>query len=91
MNVICMEEDAFYALIERVVERLEGKREIQPKREKWIDQPAAMDILRISSKTTMQKLRDEGRLRYTQPHKKVILYDRDSIDTYLEAKAQDTF
>lgn len=86
-----MEEDAFYALIERVVERLEGKRDVQPKREKWIDQPAAMDILRISSKTTMQKLRDEGRLRYTQPHKKVILYDRDSIDAYLEAKAQDTF
>lgn len=50
-----------------------------------------MRLLNIKSKTTLQKLRDEGRIRYTQPEKKIILYDRDSIDAYLENNSKDTF
>lgn len=60
-------------------------------RDKWIDGAEAMQMLRIKSKTTLQKLRDEGRIRYSQPEAKVILYDRDSIDAYLEKHAKDTF
>lgn len=89
MEVICLEETAFYKLVEQVVERL--KMTQGDKREKWISDDEAMTLLNIKSKTTLQKLRDEGRVRFSQPQRKIILYDRDSIDEYLEKNAQDTF
>jgi hypothetical protein len=39
----------------------------------------------------MQKLRDEGKIRFSQPQKKIILYDRESISQYLEKNAKDIF
>lgn len=89
MQVICLEEEAFYALIDRVVDRLKDKYEV--KEDKWISAEEAMKKLRITSKTTLQKFRDEGRIRFTQPDKKIILYDTDSINEYLEKHSKDTF
>jgi hypothetical protein len=43
-----------------------------------------MKMLRVKSKATLQKIRDEGCIRFTQPKKKIILYDLDSINSYLE-------
>ena len=43
-----------------------------------------MQRLRISSKTTLQKLRDTGAIRFSQPAKKYIVYDTESINEYLE-------
>ena len=60
-------------------------------KEKWISDEQAMQLLNIKSKTTLQKLRDEGKIRFSQPQKKIILYDRDSIDTYLQQHARNTF
>lgn len=89
MQVICLEEAAFYSLVEQVVARL--KETHGEEKEKWISDEQAMQLLNIKSKTTLQKLRDEGRIRFSQPQKRIILYDRDSIDTYLERNARDTF
>ncbi|GAB4002153.1 hypothetical protein GCM10028807_60160 [Spirosoma daeguense] len=89
MQVICLEDKAFYALIEEVVERLNDKH--GQEKEKWVSGEQAMQLLNITSKTTLQKLRDEGKIRFSQPQKKVILYDRDSINTYLERNARNTF
>jgi hypothetical protein len=89
MNVICLEELAFYSLVEEVVERLKSKH--AGEKDKWINSTEAMKILNIKSKTTLQNLRDEGKIRYSQPQKKIIVYDRDSIDQYLEKNAQNTF
>ena len=50
-----------------------------------------MTMLRIKSKTTLQKLRDEGKIRYTQPEKKIVLYDRQSIEDYLNDFTYKTF
>lgn len=89
MQVICLEETAFYELVEQVISRL---RETScPAKDKWIDDDEAMRLLNIKSKTTLQKLRDEGKIRYSQPQKKIILYDRDSIDQYLTQHARNTF
>jgi hypothetical protein len=89
MQVICLEETAFYALVEQVVARLkEHNGEVK---EKWISDEQAMLLLNIKSKTTLQKLRDEGKIRFSQPQKKIILYDRESIDTYLNKNARETF
>ncbi|AYQ30962.1 helix-turn-helix domain-containing protein [Runella sp. SP2] len=89
MKIICLEEEAFYALIEQVVARL--KQVHGEDKEKWISDEQAMQLLNIKSKTTLQKLRDEGKIRFSQPQKKIILYDRDSIDTYLQQHARNTF
>jgi sucrose-6-phosphate hydrolase SacC (GH32 family) len=89
MQVICLEEDAFFALVEQVVARL--KKEHNKEKAKWVSDEEAMQLLNIKSKTTLQKLRDEGKIRFSQPQKKVILYDRNSIEIYLENNARETF
>lgn len=89
MQVICLEETAFYALVEQVVARLTET--IGTVKDKWIDDEEAMQLLNIKSKTTLQKLRDEGKIRFSQPQKKIILYDRESIEIYLNKNARNTF
>jgi len=89
MEVICLEETAFYTLVEQVVERIIDKQGSQ--NDKWVSHETAMQLLNVKSKTTLQKLRDEGKVRFSQPQKRVILYDRDSINHYLEQNAKDTF
>lgn len=89
MEVICLQDEAFYILIEEIVKRVKEKKGI--KEDKWISPEEAMHKLRISSKTTLQKFRDEGKIRFSQPEKKLILYDIDSINEYLEKYAQNTF
>lgn len=89
MEVICLETEAFYDLIDKVVERLESQ---SPDIEnKWIDTEEAMSLLGIKSKTTLQGYRDNGDIRFTQPRKKLILYDRESILDFLEGNAKETF
>jgi len=89
MEVICLEEEAFYSLFDKVVEHFEVKFNKLPKQ--WIDGVEAMSMLNISSKTTLQKLRDEGKVRFSQPQKKIILYDRNSINAYLEKHTREIF
>lgn len=89
MEVICLQDVAFYSLIEKVVERIKEKN--GTKEDKWISPDEAMQKLRISSKTTLQKLRDEGKIRFSQPEKKLILYDIDSIHKYLETHVKEPF
>ena len=89
MQVICLEETAFYTLIEQVVARLKDSQ--NEEKDKWISDDNAMQLLNIKSKTTLQKLRDEGKIRFSQPQKKIILYDRESIAKYLELNARNTF
>lgn len=89
MNVICLEEPALFQLVEIVVSRLQSPNE-QPYK-KWIPPQEAMQLLNIKSKTSLQALRDTGKIRFSQPQRKVILYDRDSINEYLEKNAVNTF
>jgi hypothetical protein len=87
MEVICLEEPAFYELIKEVVSRLQPK----PEAQKWVNEEQAMTLLNVKAKSTMQELRNNGKIRFSQPQKKIILYDRDSIMTYLDNHAKDTF
>ncbi len=89
MEVICLHDEAFFAMIERVVERIKDKQTI--KADLWLNGEETMQILRITSKTTLQKLRDEGKIRFSQPEKKIILYDAASIYEYLNQNVKETF
>ena len=46
MEVICLEDQAFYSLVEQVFERLKDKE--KAKEDKWISSEEAMQKLRIS-------------------------------------------
>lgn len=89
MQVICLEEKAFYQLIECVVAKL--KTQDNDVGDTWVSSEEAMRILNIKAKSTMQILRDTGKIRFSQPQKKIILYDRRSINAYLEVHAKNTF
>lgn len=89
MDVICLEEPAFYALVEKVISRLKEQQSI--KEDRWITGEEAMQKLRISSKTTLLKLRDEGKVRYVYASPRVILYDISSINDYLTKNSKTTF
>ena len=89
MEVICLEDEAFYKLVETVVKRIrltEGKKE-----DKWVSGERVMEMLNIKAKSTLQKLRDEGKIRFSQPERKIILYVTDSINEYLEKHSKETF
>lgn len=90
MEVICLEDAAFDALIDKVMARVkEAVTNTTP--DPWVSGEEAMTMLRITSKTTLQKLRDEGKIRFSQPEKKIILYDVASIHAYLDKHAKSTF
>ncbi|MDB5227835.1 MAG: DNA-binding protein [Bacteroidota bacterium] len=88
-EVICIESLALQMLVDRVVNYLKEQHSIYEN--KWITTDQAMCQLNITSKTTLQKLRDQGKIRFTQPMKKNVLYDRDSILEYLENHSKNTF
>lgn len=89
MEVICLQDEAFYNLIHKVIEKVI---ELNSSREdKWISGEEVMKKLHIKSKTTLQKLRDTGAIRFSQPEKKLIFYDITSIDDYLEKSAKEPF
>lgn len=85
---ICLEERAFHQLIEEVVERLAVK--YKEPQIRWIDGVEAMKRLGISGKSTLQRYRDEGRIRFSKADKRVIMYDVLSIEEYLEKHAIET-
>lgn len=89
MEVICLQDEAFYQLVEDVVDRIKKKQNITE--DKWVSPERAMEILNVKSKTTLQKLRDEGSITFTQPQKKIILYEYDSIMDYLNKHKKSSF
>lgn len=89
ISIICLEEPAFYALVETVCNRLIPQNASE--RNRWIPANEAMALLNIKSKTSLQQLRDNGKIRFSQPQKRVILYDRISIEAYLEKHSKNTF
>ena len=88
MQVICLEEPAFYELIDKVVIYIKTTHQI--KEVKWISGEEAMKLLHIG-KTTLQTYRNENRIRSFQADRKNILYDRDSINEYLEKHSKNAF
>ena len=89
MNVITLEEEAFYELVGKVVAEVKKQLTANPG-SKWLDDAEAMAMLKIKSKTTLQELRDRREIRFSQPKPKTILYDADSINEYLDRHAKDT-
>lgn len=89
IEFICFEDKAFDALIDRLMDRFQD--ELAKKERDWIDGAEALKMLGITSASSLQILRDGGKIRYSKPSKKVILYDRRSIIEYLEQNAVEKY
>lgn len=89
MEVICLHEPAFYKLVDEVLAYARSQNSSE--QNEWISGAEAMTMLHIKSKTTLQTLRDTGKIRYSQPQKRIIVYSRTSINEYLELNAEETF
>jgi hypothetical protein len=88
-KVIRIETEALEQLACRLVEIVQEKYAIP--NEQWISEKEAMSIIGISSKTTIGKLRAEGKIAYSQPYKRVIVYDKKSIYQFLSKHIKNTF
>ncbi len=80
INIICLESEALKALVKQLA--FEITDEIDP----WIDEKEAMKLLRVTSKTTFQKYREEGIIESSKLSSKHILYNRQSISNHIESK-----
>lgn len=90
IEIIALEDKAFWELVNRVTAELIAKHG-EKVLDRWIDGTEAMQMLRIKSTTTLQKLRDTGAIRFSQPEKKIILYDRESILDFIEKHVRNPF
>lgn len=88
-EVICIESPALKLLVQTVVEQL--RKEHPHISEKWVGTHEAMQLLGITSRTTLVRLKNEGKIRFTRATSRNTLFDRQSIEAYLEQKARNTF
>jgi hypothetical protein len=88
-EIISLESPAFKVLIEKLIAYVRHVHDLQDN--DWISTEQAMNLLQISSPTTLSKLRNEGQIKYSQPMHKLILYSRTSILAYLDKHAKNTF
>lgn len=82
---IMMDTAALDKLIYELVATVKTK--IKTKPEDWIDEGEAKELLGISSKSRMQRFRDEDRIVYSAVTKKNIMYSRASILHYMKGKS----
>ena len=62
-HTICLKSDAFYALIDTVVEHIDSKFNLSKESPRWITGDETMKLLNIG-RVTLQKMRDEGRIAF---------------------------
>lgn len=82
LRIICLEDEAFKALIKEVTEFVKKEELIDA--DPWVDEKEAMSLLKINSKTTFQKYRDTGKIEFRRVSTKHIVYRRKSILEFIE-------
>jgi hypothetical protein len=83
---IMLESKAYYNMITEITKIVEEKIKSESK-EDWIEEKEAMQLLGISSKSTLQKFRDEDRIKFSAITSKTIKYSKKSILQYIESKS----
>lgn len=88
MKVILLENDEAYKKLMTDIKVMirEAIKEINESSESevWVSAEEAKKILGVKSKSKMQQLRDENKIRYSQIGKKIIRYHKPSLYTFIE-------
>lgn len=83
-----MHSETFYEIIKQVTEKITESKKIQ---KKWLNLNETKALMKIKSSTTILRLRNEGKIRFSNLTSKKIYYDYDSIIAYLEANSKEAF
>lgn len=85
MKVILLENDEAYAKLMTDIKAMirEAMKEISES-EVWVSTEEAKKILGVKSKSKMQKLRDENKIKYSQIGRKIIRYHKPSLYAFIE-------
>lgn len=87
-TIIALSKEDLKELIQELVTQI---REQKPNATfRWIDAEEAQKRLGIK-RTALYELRAKGAITYSQPNRKVILYDSESIDQYLLLHRKNSF
>ena len=78
-EIICLKSNVYYALLDEILEHISTKFSIPQKQ--WLLTNEAMLLLGISSKTTLQQLRDTGKIRYSHPQQGVFTLDNNETQS----------
>tara|TARA_R110000787_G_scaffold271009_2_gene378080 strand:+ start:87 stop:350 length:264 start_codon:yes stop_codon:yes gene_type:complete len=81
MKVIIFEEEAYHKMLQEIKQIIQEA--TSPKKEEWINEKEAMQLLGIRGKTKLQQLRDNLDIEFSQ-YGKIIRYSRSSILMFLE-------
>jgi len=82
---IMMDTAALDKLIHEVIDTVKTKMKTKP--EDWIGEDEVQKLLGVSSKSTIQRFRDEDRIIYSAVTKKNIMYSRASVLRYMNTKS----
>ncbi len=88
MEVIIIETEAFYKLIDEIIFKVKENLKIE---KEWITEKELMSILNIKSKSTIQKLRNQGEIEFSQPVRKLILYNSKSVKLFIDKYKRKSF
>ena len=78
---IIIENQAYFALLSETIQFIESK--MTPPEPVWVSPEKALEMLNCGT-STLQKLRNEGRIVYSQISSKIILYKYESLLEFLE-------
>lgn len=81
-ELIIIDSEAYFQLLGETFEYI--NRKIAPSEPTWVTPEKAMEMLNIGT-STLQKLRHEGRIIYSQISSKIILYKYESLLEFLES------
>lgn len=85
--LIQTDSETFYRLIKEVVERL-NKEHKKEQDSDFIAEKQAMELLGISSKTTLQKYRNLSLITFYKLSARKVLYSKASIETFILKKKE---
>lgn len=89
LEVITIEAEAFEELVRTVIHHF--KPEFEKSNFRWVSSDVAKEMLNISSDGALANYRHAGKIVFSQISKKNILYDRESIEAFIEQKRSKRF
>ncbi|QSE99186.1 helix-turn-helix domain-containing protein [Fulvivirga lutea] len=90
MNQICLEKDFVIRAVTNIIDQTCPSYKDKPK-SPWVSAKEAKELLQISSDTTLQNFRNQGKLTYAKVTPKTIIYSLESINQYIKSKTHDRF
>ena len=85
--ILQMDEEQFYHFLEKFYQKITAEHREKPE---YVNEKIALQTLGLKSKTSLWKLRSEGKISYSKMGK-IILYEYRSLLDYINTHKQEKF